>query len=410
LLVVSCRTSAQAPGDSSAGETYWQDKACTFVKFPEDAGPDGWTFCVDKVVVRTDGAMEFHVRWIGAELYYGLIDKGSDAGNRNMDVVDDRGRRYDHFETRGTAAERTRLDDRFPQAAGAFVFPAPAPGATNFVFRDDDQHVRVEGIALSTEKKTTRDGSRALLGPLEAATTVRIDTGWSGLDRSRKATFALARVDGDFVRHEVTLESGERLPQVRVPRREMEDFLRALAESPILEREYLPTFTHTDDYPHAVIEVDTPTGIVQFSSTSQGPGMVPWKVDVSGRSYVVPDDAPARAASVLSSSLPELRLSVRDQRPQRAANATSTGDLELVEAARYGEVARLRELLASGDDVNERNPYDGATPLEASVSNGQSEAVRVLLAAGASPNGLPDGVVPPLVLATIGQHTETSAP
>jgi ankyrin repeat protein len=406
-LVVGCRTSAIGGTESAPAATYWQDHACTFVKFPEEGGPAGWTFCVDKVVLNDDGPMEFHVRWIGEGLFSGFIDKGSDAGNRNMYVVDDRGRRYDHIETRGAAAEETRLDDRFPQAAGTFVFPGAASGATAFAFKDDDQQVEIEGISLSPQSRTSRESSLAKLEPVSAASMIRIGIGWQGLGTPVDNSFVLARTGQDFVRREVKRDTGETLPETPVPLSVMETFLRALSESPILDREYLPTFTHTDDYPHASIEVETPNGVIRFSSESQGPGMIPWKVEVEGKSFVVPDDAPARALRLLSLRLPEIVISVRDERPSRSPNVASTGDLELVQAARYGDVSRIRALLASGAGLNERNPYDGSTAIQAAVMNDQPAAVRALVAAGASPNALSKDEVPPLVLASIGNFTDT---
>src|SRR5262245_14825703 len=94
-LVAGGCTGASSAAQGPRASTYWQDQACTSVKFPEAGPPVGWTFCVDKVLLNDDGRLEFHVRWRGDNLLSGFIDKGSDAGNRNMYVVDDRGQRYD---------------------------------------------------------------------------------------------------------------------------------------------------------------------------------------------------------------------------------------------------------------------------------------------------------------------------
>ena len=64
------------------------------------------------------------------------------------------------------------------------------------------------------------------------------------------------------------------------------------------------------------IEVETSSGAIEFGSKSEGAGMVPWQVEVEDRSYVVPDDTPARALKNLEELLPQLQISVRDERPR----------------------------------------------------------------------------------------------
>lgn len=54
----------------------------------------------------------------------------------------------------------------------------------------------------------------------------------------------------------------------------------------------------------------------------------------------------------------------------------------LVEAAARGDAAAVRELLARGADVNERDP-SGRTPVTAAVYAGSAAVVRLLVAAGA---------------------------
>ena len=64
----------------------------------------------------------------------------------------------------------------------------------------------------------------------------------------------------------------------------------------------------------------------------------------------------------------------------RGAGARHTGDLH--DAARAGDVERIRELIAAGADVNEADDH-GLTPLFDAAHGAQPEAVAVLLALGA---------------------------
>jgi ankyrin repeat protein len=57
-------------------------------------------------------------------------------------------------------------------------------------------------------------------------------------------------------------------------------------------------------------------------------------------------------------------------------------DTRLIEAAKYGDVRKIRALLAEGVDVNDADAA-GATALIMASSAGHLEAVEVLLGAGA---------------------------
>ncbi|CAJ1401426.1 unnamed protein product [Effrenium voratum] len=69
--------------------------------------------------------------------------------------------------------------------------------------------------------------------------------------------------------------------------------------------------------------------------------------------------------------------------------------LHLHEAARFGQMERLQELLEQNVEVNERNER-GMTPLCFAVHEGRSEAIRLLLARAADPNMADDHGVTPL--------------
>src|ERR1022692_948526 len=80
-------------------------------------------------------------------------------------------------------------------------------------------------------------------------------------------------------------------------------------------------------------------------------------------------------------------------------------DTLLPKAAREGDLARLRSLLADGADPNRRDGA-GNSPLVAAVAGGQAAAARALLAAGANPNLTSSGGRTPLIEAAIGGRIE----
>ncbi|MBV8516683.1 MAG: ankyrin repeat domain-containing protein [Acidobacteria bacterium] len=71
----------------------------------------------------------------------------------------------------------------------------------------------------------------------------------------------------------------------------------------------------------------------------------------------------------------------------------------LVTAARAGDVARVRALLAHGADPNAPSGENGWTPLLHAVHKSQPAAAAALLAAGADPNRAGDGGMTPLMMA-----------
>ncbi|MEU1404901.1 ankyrin repeat domain-containing protein [Streptomyces sp. NPDC005728] len=81
----------------------------------------------------------------------------------------------------------------------------------------------------------------------------------------------------------------------------------------------------------------------------------------------------------------------------------------LFAAALVGDTARVKTLLRSGVDP-EQGDSEGTTPLYLASVNGEAEIVRLLLAAGASPDTESSGVGSegtPLCAAACWGHTET---
>lgn len=84
-------------------------------------------------------------------------------------------------------------------------------------------------------------------------------------------------------------------------------------------------------------------------------------------------------------------------------------DAECVEICMDGDASRLSDALAAGLDPNQPLRYSNS-PAEVAAARGQTECLRLLLDAGASPDGvrpLTLAAEPPLVGAAINRHPET---
>jgi len=86
---------------------------------------------------------------------------------------------------------------------------------------------------------------------------------------------------------------------IEIPLEVVQAFLEMLAKSPLDYGEYVPEFTHTDDYPDIRIELESDSESITFFTTSQGADHVPWAAILDGKTYVVDSDIPAKALAIL---------------------------------------------------------------------------------------------------------------
>jgi hypothetical protein len=140
---------------------------------------------------------------------------------------------------------------------------------------------------------------RALLGRIRNADQVEILDSWDGL----------ALKPSSPERYLLRREGSASTDGAVVPAPVLDAFLRLLAHAPVLSGPYMPSVDHTDDYPHLSMTIGAGQDAIVFFSDSQGPRRVPWAVQIEGKEYVVPSDAPARALDLVRAYLPRARAS-----------------------------------------------------------------------------------------------------
>ncbi|HEY7513531.1 MAG TPA: ankyrin repeat domain-containing protein, partial [Vicinamibacteria bacterium] len=350
------------------------------MRFPGQSEGAGWNWCVDSVTVAPNGDLEVltswtPTAWTGAINFLG-IDKGADAGNRRMYLVDGRGRRYDHYETTEAARYGGKLEWN-GRLQGTFSFRVPTPGSSRFAFHDDDQGVVVR-IALDPLRRVSPEERAALAKRIRAADDIEIEDSWGGLGPARHDQWRLKRGPSGW--------SGDKNVSSQI----VNEFFDLLAEAP-LTRGTAPDsrILHTDDYPSLAIRLGGEQQAIEFSSESQGEGHVPWKLVTGNETLTVPSDHPERALALLRSVLKG-----EAPVPPRASRGSEDRADALRLAVQSGDVAKLRALAREGADVNSASGYDGATPLLVAVLAGRAEAIPVLAGAGAridekTPRGRP---------------------
>ena len=278
---------------SGRGLTADQQRAAGFIRW-----------CVDRIVVSGERMTVHFTRELSefsdAELAY-----GSDEGNRNMYLRDDRGQRYDSIATNGAARTGGKLD-RQTRLEGAFVFRAPAAGVRTFTFFDDDDHLKIEGLRLDPALVVDPAWRQSLHTVLAAADRIHFRDNWAGdapPGTVPVVEYALQKA-GERWTGTVTFSVGQRTKSMvwRPDAKTMSRFFDAMEKSALTTAKYVPKITHTDDYPHLQLEIDAGSRRAVVHSESQGVDHVPWAVDIDGRTYTVPTADPARALTVLLDS------------------------------------------------------------------------------------------------------------
>ena len=444
LVVTLLAVAAPVAAEQHSAGTYWQEDTCA----PIDLGrATVLQWCVDKVVILPQGGMELEVSWAVTGLSGGSLEKGSDRGNGQMYLTDELGNRYDHSDTRGAAAEGGRILGDGSALRGVYVFPAPEPGAMELTFHDEEQGLAIRGIMLSERVRNDRATTVAVLGRVMQTEAIEIEYAWEGKGVTSHETYQLDEVADGF--RATGLRDGQRkilLAQEHVPSADVESFLAALAQAPLLDKPYEPKVTRADDHPSISITLRRRDQAIEFLTRSHGKGHVPWALEAGGHVYVVPDDTPARALQMLdpffgrdleSRAVRFLAPVVGDERAQETwtilegelgeesaykiafqlkdllngerddevwaelerflearkappapkapipSEMLPDGDTAFVRAARDGDRERLETFLANGVDPDERSERDGYTALIAAAANGHAPAVRALITAGA---------------------------
>ena len=77
-------------------------------------------------------------------------------------------------------------------------------------------------------------------------------------------------------------------------------------------------------------------------------------------------------------------------------------------AAKFGDLARVRELCATGADVGARDAVDDWTALHAASHMGREDCVRELIGRGADANAMTNGGYTPLMYACWSHHANTA--
>jgi ankyrin repeat protein len=369
---VSSDASSRAPLPGLYGLT----GACARSAFEGGPVPSDVEWCVDAVNVSSDGDLDLLASWTLSGSSFGGAEKGPDAGNRKMYLVDDRGRRYDHYETTEAARFGGRLASESPRLQGSFLFRAQKPGALSFVFHDDDQGVVIT-VALEAPRRVSPEERAAVAERIQAAADVEIKESWAGHGPPQQHHWRLRRAASGLV------------GDAAVPAPTAKGFFDLLAQAPLTRGTYTPRVLHTDDYPSLSVRLGQGDQSVEFASQSQGSGNVPWSVRTGGEVLVVPSDHPARALGLLRPSLTGDAGALA-----KPGGATDPRVDELRLAAQTGDIVKLRTLIAGGVAVNAASSYDGETAVAAAALGGQPEAIALLAAAGAkvdveTPRGRP---------------------
>jgi hypothetical protein len=133
---------------------------------------------------------------------------------------------------------------------------------------------------------------------LPATTTLAIAIGWLGLSPLSPidAVYSLALRNDQFEgdgKFSVAAASATRA--VTIPSDIVRAFLVAVTKVELVEKDYTPRITHTDDYPSLSVMVQTGRGVLQIGTRSQQQrpksgtyvDRTPWAITYLGRTFVV---------------------------------------------------------------------------------------------------------------------------
>jgi hypothetical protein len=266
---------------------YGLSNACVRVRFRDAPKPTGAEWCIDAVTVTADGNLELLASWTHWGSTDFEADKGSDAGNRKMYLVDDRGRRYDHYQTTGAARFGGVIGPDNAPLRGTYRFRAYRPGASRFTFHDDDQGVVIH-LALETQRRVSPEERAAIAERIRTAAVVEIVDEWSGglmpPGPQPKSHWWLTRTGSGLTGDAV------------VPAAALRQFLHLLMQAPLTRREPVPpeAVWRPADAPEyrGLIRLGQGEQSVTFSARAEG-----WWVESEG--LVVPSDHVERALKLL---------------------------------------------------------------------------------------------------------------
>lgn len=150
-------TATFTPAPVAVG-TYWQTGACAnvpaFASFTNPANgqtqtymASRWQLCITSVAVYGDGTMRLDASWTLGQIngpYYGVNGPSQaflppwNGSSHAIYLTDNGEQRYDFVELIGAARDGGGAG-AYGVITGAFVFPAPARGATQLTYHDDDR-------------------------------------------------------------------------------------------------------------------------------------------------------------------------------------------------------------------------------------------------------------------------------
>jgi ankyrin repeat protein len=395
---------AGSPRIASPG-TYWPQYAC--VQFHTQHQFTRWRWCLESVTVRPDGEMVFRCVWERDSHSAGGIEKGSDEGNRNMYVVDARGTRYDPVALTEFARLGGQLTEKDPVKRGDYVFRVGGGAHSPFTFHDDDQQatiaVQLDPARMSgTVRRPRPDGEEVttLLQRMRGADQVEL------LDSQR--TFGRHGGTSSSERYVLRRQGARSGEGVAVPASVLDGFLARLAEAPLLDGPYVPSSVSLHLESRYSITIGTADDPIVFFSESRGADRVPWAVEVSGRRYVIPSDAPARALDLVRPYLSQARTATAPGGGEGpgAPSPGAQGTTDLGRAVQQGDVPAVRRLLAAGADPERGEAESGKSPLHFAAAVGRTDLVTLLIEAGARPDTPDHWGSPPLVEAATNGHLE----